>query len=152
VLAMIEGGADATHNPRECLALGRLFEQTGQGTRAEACYVRAAHLVGAAWDAAVEDEAARGEALRSLALRLRRERRYNEAAVLWHQVLEISVSAPDLQREAIEALAIHHEHRSRDLDAALSYALRGFEREADDRFRQELERRLARLKRKMTAR
>ncbi|MBE3072701.1 MAG: ribonuclease H-like domain-containing protein, partial [Acidobacteria bacterium] len=28
VLTMIEGGAEATHNPRECLALGRLFEQT----------------------------------------------------------------------------------------------------------------------------
>jgi uncharacterized protein len=151
VLTMIEGGAEATHNPRECVALGRLFEQTGQAERAKACYVRTAHLVEAAREAVAEDDVARGEALRWLALRLRRERRYDEAAVLWHQVLEISVSPPDLQREAIEALAIHHEHRSRDLDAALAYALRGFERDADDRFRQELERRLARLRRKMSA-
>lgn len=152
VLSMIDGGADAARNPRECLALGRLFEQTGQPDRALACYGRAASLVEAGGDAADDDPGTRGEALRCLAVHMRRERRHEDAAVLWQQVLVAAADLPDLQREAAEALAIYHEHRSRDLDAALSYALRGLERGHDERARRELEHRLARLRRKMAAR
>lgn len=152
VLSMIDGGADAARNPRECLALGRLFEQTGRPDRALACYGRAASLVDTGGDAADDDPGTRGEALRCLAVHMRRERRHEDAAALWQQVLVAAADLPDLQREAAEALAIYHEHRSRDLDAALSYALRGLERGRDNRARRELEHRLDRLRRKMAAR
>ena len=152
VLSMIEGGAPATRNPRECLALGRLFEQLGQADRARACFAQAARLAEAPWQDRDDDELARVEALRHLAVRLRRERRHDEAAVLWEQIVEIDAGMPALTREAIEALAIHHEHRSGNLDAALAYALRGFERDDDERFREALRQRLARLRRKLSAR
>ena len=152
VLAMLEGGAAATRNPRECLALGRLFEQTGRIDRAKACYAQAARLAEAPWQPAEDDDAARAEALRSLAVHLRRERRHDEAAVLWQQIVEIDVGPAALTREAIEALAVHQEHRVRDLDRARALALRALEADADERAREGLRRRLARLDRKLSTR
>jgi hypothetical protein len=54
-----------------------------------------------------------------------------------------------LRREAIEALAIHHEHRSRDLDVARSFAER---LAGSDRASVDTSRRLARLARKIERR
>ena len=152
VLSMIDGGAPATRNPRECLALGRLFEQMGQVDRAKACFAQAARLAETPWQAADDDERTRVEALRLLAVRFRRERRHDEAAVLWEQIVEIDVGEPALTREAIEALAIHQEHRVRDLDRARALALRALEAQADERARAAVRRRVARLDRKLSAR
>ena len=149
---MIDGGAPATRNPRECLALGRLFEQMGQVDRAKACFGQAARLAETPWQAADDDERTRVEALRLLAVRLRRERRHDEAAVLWEQIVEIDAGQPALTREAIEALAIHQEHRVRDLDRARALALRALEAQADERAREAVRRRVARLDRKLSAR
>ncbi len=152
VLSMIEGGAPATRNPRECLALGRLFAAVGQFERAQACYARAASLADAAWQGAGEDVGVRVEALTMLALHLRHERRHDEAAVVWRQIVEIDAGAPARARQAIEALAIHHEHRLGDLEQARALALRALEADGDERARQALQRRLARLDRKLAAR
>jgi hypothetical protein len=152
VLAMVEGGAPATRNPRECLALGRLFEQTGQIDRAKACYAQAARLAEAPWHPDDDDDVTRAEALRSLAVHLRRERRHDEAAILWEQIVEIDIGPAALTREAIEALAVHHEHRVRDLDRARALALRALEADADERAQEALRRRLARLERKLSTR
>ena len=152
VLTMIEGGGPATRNPRECLALGRLFEQIGQPDRARACFAQAARLSEAPWQAEDDDDLARAEALRQLAVHLRRERRHDEAALLWEQIAEIHAGPAALAREAIEALAIHHEHRVRDLDRARALALRALEADADERAREALRRRVARLDRKLSAR
>jgi hypothetical protein len=56
---------------------------------------------------------------------------------------------PALRRRAAEALAIHHEHRARDLRSAHRYAstLNGG---GSRRQQQDFERRLARLRRKMS--
>jgi len=152
VLAMIEGGAAAARNPRECLALGRLFEQTGQIDRAKACYAQAARLDDTPWQPDGDDRVTRAEALRSLAVHLRHERRHDEAAVLWQQIVEIDAGHPALAREAIEALAIHHEHRVRNLEHAQALARRALETDAGERARAELQRRLARLERKLATR
>jgi uncharacterized protein YprB with RNaseH-like and TPR domain len=147
VLTMVEGGAEAAHNPRECLALGRLLDERGQVERAKACYVLAARLVEPPWEPV--DGAARAEALKWLAIRLRRERRHDEAAVLWQQIVENDAGDASLAVEATEALAIHHEHRSKDLQKARAYALRALEARPRPQSRQALERRLRRLGRKL---
>jgi uncharacterized protein YprB with RNaseH-like and TPR domain len=152
VLSLIEGGGQATRNPRECLALGRLFDQMGQPDRARACFAHAARLSDVPWQGEEGDDRTRAEALRLLAMHLRRERRHDEAAVLWQQIVEIDVGQPALVREAMEALAIYQEHRVRDLDRARALALRAFETDADERAREALRRRLARLDRKLSAR
>jgi hypothetical protein len=60
-------------------------------------------------------------------------------------------------REATEALAVHHEHRLRDLGAARSFALRGLDEDvtpeatARSSWSRAVHHRLARLDRKMTA-
>ena len=58
------------------------------------------------------------EALRSLALAARRARQFEAAAERWQQLLELPGCPRSVLREASEALAIHHEHRARDLAAA----------------------------------
>jgi hypothetical protein len=66
-------------------------------------------------------------------------------------VLALSSDEADfksLQRRATEALAIHHEHRVRDLDAAWQYA-ETLRDEASGRWVADAERRLGRLNRKM---
>ena len=55
-----------------------------------------------------------------------------------------------LTRRATEALAIHHEHRARDFDAAKRYAEQ-LETHADDRTRRDAAHRLGRLNRKISA-
>ena len=58
------------------------------------------------------------DALRALALTCRRARQHDEAAACWRELVEMRGCPPPIAREATEALAIHHEHRVRDLAAA----------------------------------
>ena len=57
---------------------------------------------------------------------------------------------PPVVREATEALAIHHEHRDRDLGAAKAFALRSLENGLRPAWTQAARHRLARIERKMT--
>ena len=54
----------------------------------------------------------------------RRRHRYAEAAEAWRHLLEAG-AGPALAQEARRALAIHHEHRSRDLGLALRLVEQG---------------------------
>ena len=54
-----------------------------------------------------------------------------------------------LHSEAREALAVHYEHRDRDLDAAHEWATTVYHVESDNRRRDAFAHRLARLKRKI---
>ena len=54
-----------------------------------------------------------------------------------------------IAREATEALAIHHEHRVRDLAAAKTFALRSLEAGTDPGWTNAARYRLARLERKI---
>jgi uncharacterized protein len=144
----------------EALALGRIYERAaadGRGIRnredvmndAASCYRRGA-----------ESRAAdiRAEALYRLALWHRRERRFADAAAIWRDVLELTeprgvrrmIGLRALRRFAAEALAVHHEHRDRDLGSARELALFALEEaEADGRVADGVRHRLARLDRKI---
>jgi uncharacterized protein YprB with RNaseH-like and TPR domain len=135
---------------REALALGRIYERAEEFNRAEACYRRA----GASGDPEVS-----GEAWCRLAVRCRRERRFTEAAEYWRRIVALTEPAGvrrrgtlnELRHMAIEALAIHHEHRDRDLTSARELALFGLQ-EGDARRADGLRHRLARLDRKLAGR
>jgi uncharacterized protein len=150
-------GQDGCRDGAEALALGRVYERagtddrvegrTGALARAEACYARAAESGTAE---------VKGEALYRLALRHRRERRFREAAGIWRQVIELTeprgvrrlAGLVELRQVAAEALAIHHEHRDRDLESAREIALFALE-EAGGRRADGVRHRLARIHRKI---
>ena len=50
-------------------------------------------------------------------------RRFQEAADAWRQLAGIPGIDAERRREALEALAIHHEHRAKDLEAARAFAM-----------------------------
>jgi hypothetical protein len=138
-------GHDACRDCAEALALGKVFEKVQLMPRAEACFRRAANA---------PDLVVRGEALYRLAVRLRRDRRFPEAAAAWRELLALTelrsarrALLADLRQVAIEALAIHHEHRAKDLAGARELALAALEESGAraDGFRY----RLARLDRKL---
>ena len=121
-------GESACRDSSEALALGRIFERAGAFDRAEACYRRALSS---------ECPEHRGEALYRLGLRCRRERRFEEAAVIWRDVLALTETRArrnptmaELRQFAVEALAIHHEHRVRDLRGARELAVFALEEAA----------------------
>ena len=135
---------DRVDDARECYGVGRLLEQRGE--ESEAWFARAAALADRSWHG--EDELVRVQALRALALHCRRAARYREAAGYWEQITSIRRCPPVILREALEALAIHHEHRSRDIDRARRYAERSRGVAPTEAGASALEHRLARLHRK----
>ncbi len=151
-IQLAEEGVDACRDLSEALALGRVYERSGEVTRAEGCYRRAADA---------DDVEVKGEALYRLGLRYRRERRFEEAAVIWQTLLTLgsgrgrTTPATDALRQfAAEALAIHQEHRTKDFLAARELAIFALEEsEAPgrrNRGKDGLRHRLARLDRKIT--
>jgi hypothetical protein len=94
--------------------MGRLYERGGLAREAAACYARATDLPG--------DPLVHAEALRGGAILARSERRYAEAAAAWRRLLDVRGCPANLVREATEALAVHHEHRQRDLEGARRFA------------------------------
>jgi uncharacterized protein YprB with RNaseH-like and TPR domain len=151
-LRLVEDGADGCPDEPQALAVGRIYERAGLFDRAEACYRRSS---------TAESVEVRGESLYRLGLRCRRERRFSEAAALWRELVVLTeprsvrrnATAAALRQFAVEALAIHHEHRGRDLAAARElalFALEEREQEGGDPRRADGHRhRLARLERKL---
>lgn len=146
---LARAGDQACRNEGEALALGRVLERARVFDRAEACYRRATAATGVD---------VRSEALYRLGLRCRRARRFNEAAVVWRELVDLTESPysrrradmNQLRQFALEALAIHEEHRERDLDAARELALFALTEEDHRPTRAEgLRHRLARLDRKL---
>jgi uncharacterized protein YprB with RNaseH-like and TPR domain len=156
---LVRSGHLACRDCGEALALGRVYERAAADDRASgregvlnqaaSCYRRGA-----------ESRSAdiRAEALYRLALGYRRERRFAEAAAIWREVVDLTeprgvrrmIGMRALRRFAAEALAIHHEHRDRDLDSARELALFALEEaEADGRVADGVRHRLARIDRKI---
>ena len=112
---LVEDGADGCPDEPQALAVGRIYERAGLFDRAEACYRRASTS---------DSIEVRGESLYRLGLRCRRDRRFIEAAGHWRELVALTeprsvrrhATAAALRQFAVEALAIHHEHRERDLD------------------------------------
>jgi uncharacterized protein len=124
-LRLVEEGIERCRDAAEALALGKVFERAGSMDRALLCFERAAADEGSAIDV-------RAEAIYRTALRLRRERRFDEAAAAWRRLLGVkqgrfgrrSTLLAPLRQFAVEALAIHHEHRERDYEGAKELTLR----------------------------
>ena len=138
---LLEDGPAAARTAREAVGLGRLYERAGRTNDARASYMRAEELPG--------DVAARAEGLRACALLARRHRRYEDAAAAWRKVLELRRCPPAIAREASEALAVHHEHRARDLQAARRFAVQSLQFNISVARQQAVQHRLARLNRKL---
>jgi hypothetical protein len=147
-IRLIERGPGATTHPRECLGLGRLYERAGVLDSAEICYREAAALAGRVG----REPDVQAESLRRLALLRRRDGRQVEAAAVWEELVNAPGCPSLLRREAREALAIHHEHRSRDLQAARSLVLDVLADQTAARRRELAEHRLRRIDRKIARR
>ena len=147
-MQLARGGALSCRDGAEALALGRVYERAGALDRAEVCY-----------SCAVDSDRpeVKGEALYRLGLRHRRERRFAEAADSWRAIIELTDSRSvramarlaDVRQFATEALAIHHEHRERDLDGARELALFALKDGAGAR-EDGMRHRLARIDRKIS--
>jgi len=145
---LTQNGHEACRTCAEALALGRIYERAGHFERADACYRGAAES---------PEPPVRAEALYRLAVRLRRARRFEDAAALWRELLDLteprhrrSGLLGDLRKVAIEALAIHHEHRAKDLAGARELALAFLEESAGPAAK--VRHRIARLDRKLARR
>lgn len=116
---------------------------------ARACFSRAAGaaLTVDAYDNVDSPTAA--EALRAYGLLCRRERRYADAADAWRRILALRGCPARIAQEATEALAVHHEHRVRDLRSARRFAMHALEFSASATRVQAVQRRLARIERKL---
>ena len=141
---LLEDGPSAARTAREALGMGRLYERSGMTGEARASFLRAAEHREA-------DSVTRAEAWRAYAVLSRRERRFTDAAAGWRQVLDVRRCPPAILREATEALAVHHEHRLRDLHAARAFALQSLTVNATRSRQDATHYRLARLDRKLSA-
>jgi uncharacterized protein YprB with RNaseH-like and TPR domain len=147
-IALITEGPSAARHPREALGLGRLYERAGGRDEAEASFAHAATLA-----ARIGHEPdVRADALRRLAICRRRAGRMAEAAAAWQEMIAVPGCPSVLRREAREALAIHHEHRSRDLQTARLLVLDVLAEHAAGRIRDAAQYRLQRLERKLSVR
>ena len=147
VLEMVETGAGAARGRHDSLALGRLFESLGRFEDAEHCFT-----VAALGDGTLEREPegmARADALHWLALHRRRARRFDEAAAAWEELAGMSGIDAERRREALSALAVHHEHRVKNLRQAREFALSALELADDAKRVDEVRHRLGRLSRKL---
>jgi uncharacterized protein YprB with RNaseH-like and TPR domain len=145
-LQLAREGGDACRDCAEALALGKIFERAGHLVRAEVCYRRAAES---------PESAIRAVALFHLAVRLRRDRRFADAASVWRQIVAFTSSMRmrggklgELRKIAVEALAIHQEHRAKDLAGARELAFTCLEESAGRRA-DDARHRIARLDRKL---
>jgi hypothetical protein len=111
---LVRLGPAAVDRAREAVALGRVYARGGLDARARDAYERAVAMDSLSVDGLVD-------ARRSLAQLLRRTRCYDAAAACWGALLDLPGVPPRVAMEASEALAIHHEHRARDLRAARRY-------------------------------
>jgi hypothetical protein len=151
---LMDAGADGCPielDEHEAIAVGRIFERAGHIQRAEACYRKGA---------CAESVDVRAESLYRLGLRLRRDRRFAEAAEVWREIVTLTGTRAarrrqpliDLREFALEALAIHQEHRERDLGSARELAQFALDETGDGRRADGYRHRLARLEKKLEAR
>jgi uncharacterized protein len=118
-IVLVTCGPSAATTAQEAYGLARVYERGGAHENAEASLLKTiefAKRVGG-------EPEVHAEALRRLAWIRRRGRRPHEAAEAWNELAVLPRCAAGLRREAKEALAIHHEHRLKDLQAARRHAL-----------------------------
>lgn len=143
-LWLVDEGPMVCLDPAERVALGRIYERAGRDEDARAAFEMAVE----APDAEVQRQA-----LGRLALMHRRATRHNDAARCWQGILDLVPRGrrqlTSLERQAVEALAIHHEHRAHDLERARTYA-EALGATVSGKQKDETERRLRRLAKKIS--
>ena len=139
---LLEDGPAAARTGREALGMGRLYERSGMALDALAAFLRAA-------EHSETDTVTCAEAWRAYAVLSRRDRKFADAAHGWRRIIELQSCPSAIQREAAEALAVHHEHRLRDLEAARAFALRSLNVNSTRSRHAATQHRLARLDRKL---
>jgi uncharacterized protein YprB with RNaseH-like and TPR domain len=149
LLHMTRTGPDAIGDARQALALGYVYARGGLEERARASFRRALDCCRSPRGAY---DPVRIDALRALAFACRRARRHGEAASSWRELAEMRGCPAPIVREATEALAIHHEHRLRDLESAKAFALQSLETACGPHWTGATRYRLARLDRKLEVR
>ncbi len=144
---LLDRGAPASRSAHQSLGLGRLYERGGRESDAPACYERAVALTSGARRMMEFDAlGTRAEALYRLALGCRRQRSHGDAARYWQALIDLGRRPAGMfEREALRALAVHHEHRLKDPDRALVYARRAYAVEYTVGRRRDVQRRLTRL-------
>jgi hypothetical protein len=152
LLHLVRIGPSEAKSAREALGLGHVFARAGLEPQAREAFEGSLALSAAPPGAY---DATRIEALRALALAWRRARQFDLAAERWQELLRMRGCPAAVAREATEALAIHHEHRVRDLAAARAFALRGLDVElapaaTTASWTQAVRHRLARIERKLS--
>jgi uncharacterized protein YprB with RNaseH-like and TPR domain len=161
LLHMTRTGPEAIGDAREALALGHVYLRAHRHAptvmslpHGDALEERARASFRRSLDRCRSPRGAydpiRIEALRALALTCRRARRHVEAASWWTELVTMRGCPAAILREAAEALAIHHEHRVRDLASAKAFALRSLETDCGPNWAGAARYRLARLERKLT--
>jgi uncharacterized protein YprB with RNaseH-like and TPR domain len=118
-ITLITRGPGEARTAQEAYGLARVYERAGAHDNAEASLLKTidfARRVGG-------EPEVHAEALRRLAWLRRRARRVHEAADAWRELASLPRCAASLRREAREALAIHYEHRSKNLQVARQHAL-----------------------------
>jgi hypothetical protein len=144
---LLAGAPGSSASARESLGAGRLLERADRLDVAETCYRDAAER--ARYERGPDVAWTRADALRALAVRCRRDGRHDQAAEAW-QAIAIDRRAPaGIRREALEALAIHFEHRARDLDQARRFAQQSLAERVGTQMMQDGRHRLARLDKKL---
>lgn len=157
LMRLVDAGPSDARHALEALALGRTYERAGLDERAESAYEHAlttcSHPVAGRRPLPRQllDEI-QVDALRALAIGARRQRRYDAAALRWQQLIDFPRCPRDVAREAMEALAIHHEHRVRDLATAKQFALKSLDEGSDAAWGDAVRHRLKRLDRKISER
>ena len=147
---LARSGPEAARDAREAIALGRVYARAGLDDRACDAF---SHALDRCRSPRGAFDPLRIDALRLLAITRRRTRRHEEAASCWRALVEIRGCPPAIVREATEALAIHHEHRVRDLPAARLFALQSLETAEGGRpgWTAAVQHRLTRIDRKMVS-
>jgi hypothetical protein len=155
---LVDGGPGEARNAAEALALGLVYARSHLEKRSAAAFERALSMMGddtrlASVANPAETQAGvaalRVTALRALACTARRAGCYDDAASRWLQLIDVPGCPPHIRREATEALAIHHEHRARDLAAAKTFALESLDLQARPAWNDAIQHRLARIQRKI---
>ena len=139
---LLDEGPAAVVSARQALGLGRLYERAGLSVEARACYARAEELPG---EVAIQG----GRPARVHAVLSRRARRDEDAACAWRRALGLRGCPPPIAREAMEALAVYHEHRVRNLQEARRFAMRSLQFNITLARQHAVQHRLARLDRKI---
>jgi uncharacterized protein YprB with RNaseH-like and TPR domain len=152
---LVDEGPPGVRTAREAVGLGRMYQLAGRLDDARRCFGLACGIDTSApsvpLPAGGDGAELRAEALSWYGRLSRRARFFDDAATAWSCLLTVPGCPPAIVREAVEALAVHHEHRRRDPLSARGFALQSLQLPLTASRREALHHRVARLDRKLAS-